>query len=120
MDYITKDSGEKKEYDSGMRRDITTGKPTFHLVIPRDIPYRETMFYRWAALLGRGAEKYGDRNWELSNSDEELERFKSSAFRHFIQWFHGEYDEDHAAAVMFNINAYETVNYKIKNGKKAK
>ncbi|MFW6246645.1 MAG: HNH endonuclease [bacterium] len=57
------------------------------------------------------------RNWELANSKEELDRFKGSAFRHFIQWFQDEEDEDHAAAVLFNINAAEMVKTKLKDGK---
>jgi hypothetical protein len=40
---------------------------------------------------------------------EEYERFRESAFRHFLQWFNGETDEDHAAAVYFNINGAEYV-----------
>lgn len=65
------------------------------------------MLKRWAELLERGMAKYGYRNWEKANSEEEMIRFKASAFRHFIQWFEGETDEDHAAAVFFNIQAFE-------------
>lgn len=54
------------------------------------------------------------RNWEKANSKEELDRFKASAFRHFMQWMSNEEDEDHAAAVLFNINAYETIKERIK------
>ena len=53
-----------------------------------------------------------DRNWELASTYEELSRFKASAFRHFMQWFKGDTDEDHAAAVYFNINAFEYVKEK--------
>ena len=113
MKYETKDSGEREEYDSGMRRDIQKGKANFSLCLA-EMPYSEQLLTRWAELMARGADKYGERNWELANSREELERFKSSAFRHFIQWLTGEDDEDHAAAVLFNINAAEYVKYKIK------
>lgn len=112
-EFITKDSGTRKEYDSGMRRDAVTGKPMFDLVIPEGMPYNQTLLNRWAKLMGRGAEKYGNRNWELADSQEELDRFKASAFRHFMQWFSGEIDEDHAAAVMFNINAAEFLKWKV-------
>jgi len=111
--YVTKDSGAREEYDSGMRRDSQDGKANFHLVIPKDVPYEDQMFTRWAALMTRGAEKYGERNWELADSEEELERFKSSAFRHFMQWISNEQDEDHAAAVYFNIAAAEYVKHKL-------
>lgn len=59
--------------------------------------------------MQRGAEKYGERNWENAKTWEELDRFEASAFRHFIQWIDGERDEDHAAAVIFNIAAAEYV-----------
>ena len=111
MEYITKDSGERQEYASGMKRDTQQGKPDFSLLLT-DLPYGEQMLTRWAALMGRGAEKYGRRNWQLAASEEELERFKASAFRHFMQWISGEIDEDHAAAVMFNINAAEYLKQK--------
>jgi hypothetical protein len=45
----------------------------------------------------------------LATGDEELERFRASAVRHFVQWLQGATDEDHAAAVIFNLNGYEYV-----------
>lgn len=109
-----KDSGKRLHFESGMVRDVDDTKPAFHLVIPNGIPYEELMLTRWAELLRKGAIKYAERNWELADSDEELERAKASAFRHFMQWFTGETDEDHAAAVFFNINEVETIRYKQK------
>jgi len=53
--------------------------------------------------------KPGVRNWMKASGEAELERFKQSAFRHFIQWMRGDTDEDHGAAVMFNINGAEYV-----------
>lgn len=114
MNYITKDSGKRQEYKSGMRRDLQDGKPDFYLITPLDIPYQEQMLTRWAELMARGKEKYGSRNWELAGSKEELERFKSSAFRHFMQWLTGENDEDHASAVFFNIQCAEYVKFKLR------
>lgn len=108
-EYVTKDSGARVDYPSGMRRDVDTGKPRFDLMVPDGVPYEEQMLTRFAALLARGAEKYGASNWQLADSEEELRRFKSSAFRHFMQWLCGERDEDHAAAVMFNLMAAETL-----------
>ena len=63
--------------------------------------------------MARGAVKYGERNWEKACSRAEWLRFKASAFRHFMQWLADETDEDHAAAVFFNINAAETVKAKL-------
>lgn len=111
--FITKDSGKRIDYPSGMRRDTQENKPDFYLCLT-DQPYEEQLLTRWAALMARGAEKYGRRNWQLASSEEELERFKSSAIRHLMQWITGNEDEDHAAAVLFNINAAEYVKYKLR------
>jgi len=114
--FITKDSGKRQEYKSGMKRDVQTGKPRYDLCIPKDMP--DNMLKRWAELMARGAEKYGIRNWELADSQEEADRFKASCFRHFMQWFSGETDEDHAAACYYNIQAYEYVKGKLDKAKK--
>jgi dATP/dGTP diphosphohydrolase len=107
-----KDSGQRLNFASGMVRDVDDEKPAFDLVIPKGIPYDKLMLTRWAELLRKGAIKYARRNWEKADSDEELERAQASAFRHFMQWLSGETDEDHAAAVFFNINEVETIKYK--------
>jgi len=111
--YVTKDSGERAAFESGMQRDTETGKPRFDLLRPLDVPYEDQFLTRVAALLGRGAEKYDERNWEKADSEAELARMKSSAARHFEQWLNGEADEDHAAAVVFNLLAHETTAYKM-------
>lgn len=102
-EFVVKDSGARQEYPSGMVRDVQDDKPMVRLI--RTGP----MFMRWAIHLTKGAVKYGRDNWTLANSEEELDRFKDSAARHFEQWLNGERDEDHAAAVFFNINAAEYV-----------
>jgi hypothetical protein len=73
------------------------------------------MLKRWAKHLGAGAKIHGKDNWTLANSHEELEDYKESALRHCIQWVNGETDEDHAAAIYFNINAAESVKEKLTN-----
>ena len=113
MDYQTKDSGVREEYTSGMRRDVQTDKPRFEFLLVSGMPYEEQFLTRWAKLMARGAEKYGERNFELANSTEELERFKASALRHMMQWLSGETDEDHGVAVAFNIFAAQMVEYKL-------
>lgn len=115
--YETKDSGKRAQFESGMQRDTQTGKPRFDLTAPLDIPYDEQLLTRFAKLMGRGADKYTERNWEQADSEEELARMKSSAFRHFMQWYHGETDEDHAAAVLFNLMAFEATQYKMREGR---
>lgn len=106
--FITKDSGERQEFKSGMKRDVTTGKILWHLTASGP------MLKRWAELLTRGAEKYDANNWMKADGNEELNRFKESAFRHFMQWYLNEIDEDHGAAVIFNINGAEYVKDKLK------
>lgn len=94
-DYETKDSGQRATFESGMVRDVQTGKPRYDL-IPL-VPLK-----RVAELYARGAEKYGERNWEQAAGEEEMARFKASAFRHLMQALADEEDEDHWAAVVFN------------------
>jgi len=106
-DFVVKDSGVRQDYPSGMRRDTQEGKTNYLLAI--DGP----MFARYAAHMTKGAAKYGARNWQLANSEEELERFRASAMRHLMQWLAGDGDEDHAAAVWFNVNAAEHVKAKL-------
>jgi hypothetical protein len=96
-----------------MQRDVNTGKARFDLIMPMLMPYRAQLLTRWAELMGRGAEKYDARNWEQAATLEELERFRESAFRHFLQWLTGETDEDHAAAVLFNISGAEYVKWRL-------
>lgn len=98
--FTTKDSGKRVEFASGFVRDTNEGKPRYDL-IPVD------MLKRLAELYARGAVKYGDSNWKKAETEEEMNRFKESAWRHFIQWQSGETDEDHAMAVVFNVFAYE-------------
>lgn len=102
-EFVTKDSGARASFDSGMVRDTNDGKTLWHLVASGP------MLRRWAELLTRGAVKYDADNWMKARGQEELNRFRESAFRHFMQWFLGDTDEDHAAAVMFNINGAEYV-----------
>jgi hypothetical protein len=113
-DFITKDSGVRQDYPSGMSRDSQDDKPDFSLMFP-DMPYELQPLTRFADLMTRGAVKYGRRNWQMANSVEELERFRASAFRHFIQWHCGETDEDHMAAVMFNLLAYEHTKFTLED-----
>ena len=115
-EFITKDSGKRQNYKSGMRRDLQTGKPRFDLIY---YPF----LYDLAMLMTRGAEKYGERNWEKANSIEELNRFKASAWRHFCQFMNGETDEAHHSAVVFNLAAIQMLINKLNidiNGKKEK
>lgn len=107
MEYETKDSGERQVFSTDMQRDTQNGKPRYDLIVPLDMS--PNMLDRWADLMARGAEKYTERNWEKASTQEELDRFRASAFRHFMQWFEGKDDEDHASAIFFNVQGVEYV-----------
>ena len=97
-DFITKAS-KKTDYGNGFTRDSDEGKLRYDL-----IPI--SMLKRLAALYSRGAKLYGDSNWKKA-SGPAVDNFKRSAFRHFMQWANGEYDEDHASAIVFNVFGFE-------------
>lgn len=105
--FVVKDSGKREQFVGGMVRDTAEGKVNWALVA--DGP----MLRRWAEHLTRGANKYAKRNWMLAAGQEELDRARESAYRHFMQWFNGERDEDHGSAVFFNINQAEFVRNKM-------
>jgi len=106
--FVVKDSGKRAEFEGGMVRDTDEGKTRYWRT------FIGPMMKRWAVHLGKGAKKYPDvsigvPNWTLAEGEAELQRFKESAADHFVQWFNGEIDEDHAAGVFFNINGAEYV-----------
>lgn len=97
----------------GMVRSTSEGKVDYTLAMDG------VMFKRWAAHLTRATEppaSYPKRNWLLARKEPDvekrqqvMERAQESAMRHMYQWLSGNRDEDHAAAVMFNINVAETL-----------
>lgn len=93
--YIVKDSGERREFDTGSVRDIRTGKGRFDL-IPA-YPLR-----RLAQHYEAGARKYKDRNWEKGQP---LSSYLDSAERHLNGFKDGLVDEDHLAACVWNLFA---------------
>lgn len=113
--FQTKDSGKRVEYTTGMVRDTNEGKARFDLIFPKGVPYNQQLLTRFAELMARGAQKYTERNWEKASTPDELERAMESALRHMIQWYNGETDEDHAAAVMFNLMAAEYIKNRMSN-----
>lgn len=105
--FVTKDSGEREEWVTGSKRDARDGKGRYDL-IPVG-PLR-----RLAGLYERGAVKYDDRNWEKGQP---LSRYCDSAMRHLLSVLDGEEDEDHAAAVVWNMFALMYTLEKIRSGK---
>lgn len=114
FNYVTKDSGKKSEYGDGMVRDTTEGKPQFPLLFPKGVPYEDQLITRVAELYMRGGIKYGARNWEKSRTEESLAHHEDALMRHVIKFLIGTEDgEDHAAAVVWNVNAVDLTRRKI-------
>lgn len=110
-DFQTKVS-ETKHAQGEMVRSPDTGKVDISLI------FRGPMLLRWAELLTRGAANYGADNWikGVLESDPQIrsnikKRYKKSAARHFWQWITGDRSEDHAAAIIFNLNGYEAMRW---------
>lgn len=89
----TKDSGKKQKFDTGAHRDTQEGKGRFDLIPPAALK-------RLAGVYERGAEKYGQRNWEKGMP---IGRYLDSALRHIYQHIEGRRDEDHLAQAMWNV-----------------
>lgn len=109
LGFVTKDSGQREEFSTGMVRDTQDNKPRYDLI--------DTAFLkRWAELMARGAKKYGENNWKKAATTEELTRFRASAIRHMFQYLEDDTTEDHAAAVAFNLAGAEMVKERLKKG----
>jgi len=91
-----KDSGERQEFDTGSVRDTAEGKPRYDLITPIGL-------YRLAIHYANGAKKYGDKNWEKGQP---LSRYIASLERHLQRLKVGLEDEDHEAAIAWNILAF--------------
>lgn len=116
--YIIKDSGSKSQYEDGMQRDNTAGNPRFDLMYPKNIPYEEQLLTRVAMQYSVGGEKYGDRNWERSSSEESLAHHEAALMRHVVKFLTGVEDgEDHAAAIVWNVNAVDLTRRNIATSK---
>ena len=94
-EYLTKDSGKRQCFDSGMVRDTQEGKPRYDLIPVEGLR-------RLADLYARGAEKYDENNWQKGQP---YSRVYASLFRHLIAWREGDRAEDHLAAVAWNAFA---------------
>ena len=88
-----KSSGKKREFATGAVRDSAEGKARMEL-IPWELMMRVA---DWYAL---GAEKYGDNNWRRGQPQSAC---FGCALRHLIKWSLGWKDEDHLAAVIWNV-----------------
>jgi len=82
-------------YDTGALREPSTGKGAYELISPFALE-------RIAIWYELGARKYADRNWEKGIP---FNRLIQSAIRHLIRWMKGDREEDHLAAVCWNVMA---------------
>ena len=88
-----KDSGKRQAFEGGAVRDVQEDKPRPDLICPH--------FLRRLGLhLARGAKKYAERNWELGMPQS---RAEASLCRHYVAYMAGQTDEDHLAAMAFNV-----------------
>lgn len=90
---ILKDSGNRREFETGAVRDMAEGKGRYDL-----LPWYG--IHEVALQCEYGAEKYGERNVDKGIPQKFL---IDSAFRHLRKYACGETDEDHLRAAGWNI-----------------
>lgn len=105
-DFVVKMDAEKKVMQSGMTREDKSSKLRFDLI-------PDFMLWRLAALYTKGAKNHAPRNWEKASTEEDFDLFMQGAYRHFMQYRRGDRDEDHVAAVFFNLAGAELVREKL-------
>lgn len=84
---------EQTVFESGAVRDSQEGKLRVDLIPPECL-------WRMARLYTKGAEHYGEHNWEKGIP---TESFIASMDRHWIKYKMGWKDEDHLASAVFNL-----------------
>lgn len=94
--FVLKDSGDRREFETGAVRDMSEGKGRYDL-----IPYNPLR--RLAIIYEKGAQKYGVDNWKKGIP---LSSFVDSGIRHLQKAAAGLVDEDHAAQAVWNIFAF--------------
>ena len=87
-----KDSGNRRQFESGAVRDIQEGKGRLDLLPACAV-------IRLAKHFEAGAKKYSDRNWEKGIP---IHSFIDSALRHLMKYLDGQNDEDHLCAAAWN------------------
>lgn len=103
------DSGAREVQSNGFTREPDADKPDLSWLftvrglelVPRELIERIAEHY------DNGARKYSADNWRRGTDPLSLLRYKRSITRHLFAWFRGEGDEDHAAAVAWNLFTYE-------------
>lgn len=87
------DTGTRTAFGTGSQRDTQEGKGRFDLI-------PAVMLRRLAQHYENGALKYGDNNWQKGQP---LNQYWNSAMRHLLAIQDGLLDEDHYAAVIWNV-----------------
>lgn len=90
--FKVEDSGERRIFLTGSRRDTDESKPRFDLISTHAAR-------REAEHMAKGAKKYGENNWALGQP---VSVFLASLMRHVEAFRSGERTEDHLAAIRFN------------------
>ena len=91
--YKIKDSGKRRKFKTGSRRDLAEGKGRPELLSPL---VEEALSHHFE----KGSAKYGDRNWEKGQP---LSVYLGSARRHELKFRKGMWDEDHLIAWLWNV-----------------
>lgn len=96
-DYVSEleDSGQRRVFETGAQRDRGELKPRPDLISPH-------FLNRVGWHMAKGAEKYSERNWEKGMP---VSVFVESLHRHLMKYMMGERNEDHLAAIGFNLQA---------------
>jgi hypothetical protein len=103
-----KDSGERREFQTGAVRDRGKGKGAPHLV-PNWVIWLVSRVYE------DGAYKYSSRNWEKGMP---LSNYVDSAERHLAKLKAGMRDEPHATQIVWNMIGYIFTAWLIKIGRR--
>lgn len=90
---MLKDSGNRRKFETGAVRDMQEGKGRCDLL-------PACALLRLAKHYEAGAMKYEARNWEKGIP---ISVMIDSAMRHLLKYMDGQTDEDHLAAVAWNI-----------------
>ena len=97
---------KNRHFDTGAQRDTSDGKLRMSLVPQQEL---KRVMKRYL----NGAEKYGENNWMQGMP---LSVYYDCAHRHMEAWWRGEKDEDHAAAVVWNMLCAMWTETNIKEG----
>ena len=106
VEYELSQGSEQQTFKTGAQRDTQESKARLDLISP-------IFLERLGMVLTKGAEHYGERNWEKGMP---LSRLLSSAARHLNQTIDGLEDEDHPTQAAWNLMAYIHTLHRIKAG----